>query len=179
MSKKRRMPNLGFKMMVWTYKLVDLIHTPQKKLDKFNIQEGDVVVDYGCGPGRYVAKAAEIVGHSGQVYATDIHKMAIDYTNRKFRAKGLKNVTTCLIENGKAPIENNVADAIYALDMFHHVDNPETFFADLYRIIKKNGKLYLEDGHQSRETTRNKIVKSDLWNIANESESYLNLVPKK
>lgn len=178
MSRKQRMPNLGFKMMVWTYKLVDLIHTPQKKLDKFNIQEGDVVVDYGCGPGRYVQKASELVGKNGKIYAADIHKMALNYTKKEVKKYKLENVIPCLINNGKSPIEDNVADKIYALDMFHHVHNPETFFSDLHRILKRDGKLYLEDGHQPRETARKKIAKSDLWNIANESESYLTLLPK-
>src|SRR6056297_714934 len=124
MSRKGKMPNLGFKMMVWTYNLIDLIHTPQKKMDRFEIQTGDVVVDYGCGPGRYVKKASQLVGQSGQVYAVDIHPLAIAYTSKLITKNNLQNVTPGLIENGIAPMEEHCADVVYALDMFHHVDNP-------------------------------------------------------
>jgi len=40
--------------------------------------KGMTVVDYGCGPGRYSIKFAEIVGNQGLVYAVDIHELAIE-----------------------------------------------------------------------------------------------------
>lgn len=35
--------------------------------------------------------------------------------------------------------------------MFHQVRNLNKFFKDLHKMIKKNGRLYLEDGHQPRK----------------------------
>jgi ubiquinone/menaquinone biosynthesis C-methylase UbiE len=177
MSSKRKMQNLSFKMMAWTFKVIDLIHNPHNKLEEFNIVKGDVVVDYGCGPGRYLQKAAELVGTEGKVYAVDVHPLAIDYVNEKIRKHKLDNVTPYLVENGTTQIESDSADIIYALDMFHAVDEPETFFRELDRISKKDGTLYLEDGHQSRQVSREKIALSNLWNIEEEIDNFLILTP--
>jgi len=179
MSSKRKMQNLGFKMMIWTFKVIDLIYNPQNKLEEFNIGKGDVVVDYGYGPGRYLQKAAELVGTEGKVYAVDVHPLAIDYVNEKIRKHKLENVKPYLVENGKTQIESDSADIIYALDMFHAVIKPETFFRELDRISKREGTLYLEDGHQSRQVSKKKIASSNLWKIKEEQNRMLILTSRK
>lgn len=178
MKRKKKIPNLGFKIMVGMYGLIDLFHTPQNKIAKFDINESDVVVDYGCGPGRYVKKASELVGKTGKVYAVDIHKMAIQYVDREIEKYKLENVESCLVQNGTTGIEDNSADVIFALDMFHHVDETEEFFLELHRIIKPEGILYLEDGHQARKLSKHKISRSNLWEIMKESSALIQLVPK-
>ncbi|WP_394706677.1 methyltransferase domain-containing protein [uncultured Draconibacterium sp.] len=42
-----------------------------------------MVVDYGCGPARYIKKASETTGPSGKVFAVDIHPTAVSNVNRK------------------------------------------------------------------------------------------------
>ncbi|WP_164522099.1 hypothetical protein [Halocella sp. SP3-1] len=41
------------------------------------------------------------------------------------------------------------------------------------RIIKQGGKLYIEDGHQSREESLKKIKESSLWEIEAKKDTYL------
>ena len=43
-----RMPNWAFKMMAFMFNLADKFKSPDKKLNPFNIQKGQTVVDYGC-----------------------------------------------------------------------------------------------------------------------------------
>jgi ubiquinone/menaquinone biosynthesis C-methylase UbiE len=59
------------------FKVRDLLQPPRKVLEEVGIKPGLRVLDYGCGPGGYVADAAERVGESGTVYALDIHPLAI------------------------------------------------------------------------------------------------------
>lgn len=77
--------DLGFKMMVWTFKIGDIFNPPGDILDEFNISEGDIVVDYGCGPGRYLKKASELVGDNGRVYAVDILEIALEYAEKEIK----------------------------------------------------------------------------------------------
>ena len=165
--------NLGFRMMVWTYKIRDLFSPAGEILEEFNINKGDTVVDYGCGPGRYLEKASNLVGNNGKVYAVDIHKLAIEYVKAEINEKNLQNVRTILVQNNGISIDDNIADVIYALDMFHHISNPKIFFQKLSKIIKKDGILYIEDGHQSREDSINKIKQSSLWKIEEQKQNYL------
>jgi ubiquinone/menaquinone biosynthesis C-methylase UbiE len=169
--------NMGYRFMVWTFWAMDLFVKPDRRLDEFNIQKGNVVVDYGCGPGRYIRKAAERVGPGGRVYAVDIHPMAIHIVRRKIETYHLANVVPVLLGAPGTVIEGHCADVVYALDMFHQVDDPVAFLADIHRLVKKEGVLYLEDGHQPRGQSLQKVQRSDLWRAAREHQRHLELMP--
>lgn len=170
---ENKLKNLGFRMMVWTYKIRDLFSPAGEILEEFNINKGDTVVDYGCGPGRYLKKASNLVGENGKVYAVDIHDLAIEYSKAEINQNNLQNVLPVLVQNNDISIDDNIADVIYALDMFHHISKPKIFFQKLSKIIKKDGILLIEDGHQSREDSINKIEQSSLWKIDEQKQNYL------
>jgi ubiquinone/menaquinone biosynthesis C-methylase UbiE len=170
-------PRFAYRMMIWTYGMVDLFSKPGKQLDGFDIRPGHTVVDYGCGPGRYLKKASELVGGAGKVYAADIHPMALEYSNKRMRRFGLENVETVLVSNNSSTIPEHCADRIYALDMFHHVNEPGPFLEELHRIAKPSCKLFIEDGHQSRDKTEKKLSSCGSWKIAAKKEKWVQLEP--
>lgn len=169
--------NSMYKMMVWTYKIQDMFSKPGDVLLRFEIKKGDTVVDYGCGPGRYIKKASELVGEKGKVIAADIHEIAIENVVRRIQRQTLKNVVPVLLGKNNEGVPESIADLVYALDMFHQVKDPVEFLSKIHRIIKENGFLYLEDGHQPREITLNKIAQSELWHVDSESDGYVRLKP--
>ena len=116
---------------------------------------------------------------TGKVFAVDIHEMALNYVDNKCKNYDLKNVDSFLVINDKTKIKPDSVDVIYALDMFHHISDAKPFLTELYRIIKKNGKFYLEDGHQSREKSLNKISQSNLWQLSEENQAFMVLTPRK
>jgi len=59
-------PELYFRVMVWLFKVRDLLRPRRHVLAEVNIQSGFCVLDYGCGPGSYTVIAARLVGESGQ-----------------------------------------------------------------------------------------------------------------
>ena len=57
------MSNMGFRLMSLIFDLVDLVHPYiDRRVTTFGIREGMTVVDYGCGPGRYTTRFAQLVG---------------------------------------------------------------------------------------------------------------------
>lgn len=166
-----------YRFMVWEYRIRDLFGRPEKALLPFGIRTGDTVVDYGCGPGRHIRKASELVGARGKVYAADISETAIGYVRRKVDQFGLANVVPVVTGRGGEQIPDHAADVVYALDMFHRVGDPEAFLAEIARIVKPDGVFYLEDGHQARRDTLRKAGRSDLWKVDAETERYLRLKP--
>jgi ubiquinone/menaquinone biosynthesis C-methylase UbiE len=170
---KDRMPDWSFRMMTSAFRIIDLFRNPAHFLNEFDIEPGMTIVDYGCGPGRYVPKASALVGPKGKVIAADVHELAITSVKRQIKKWKLNNVETALIKNNKAPIPDQSADMIYALDMFHMVSHPGEFFNELQRIIKPSGVLILEDGHQPRNESKAKLAKSGLWNIIEENNRYM------
>lgn len=177
MKSNKSMPKVAFEIMTGIFKIRDFFKDPSTKLNNFNIKAGDTVVDYGCGPGRYVKRAAAMVGEKGKVYAIDIHESAIKHVDNLINKYNLENVTPVLIKSGQTAIEENSADVVFALDMFHHVSDAKTFLQDIHRITKKDGRFYLEDGHQARSASLMKIQQSDLWKVEELRKSVIILKP--
>lgn len=180
-SKKRmeKMPNFTFKMMTLMFKIFDFFKPVENFIDTIDIKKGDTVIDYGCGPGRYIKKASENVGDNGKVYAVDVHELAIRAVQNKEKKYNLYNVIPILADEYSCNIEDNVADLIYTLDMFHIIKEPSPFLHELKRLVKKEGILIIEDGHQSRKKSKEKIEKSQTWKIINETDRYLKCKPIK
>jgi ubiquinone/menaquinone biosynthesis C-methylase UbiE len=174
-----RMPDWAFKAMAFMFSVTDLFISSSGKLDPFQIRHGQTVVDYGCGTGRYLKQASQLAGEQGTVYAVDIHELAIESAARLIRKYDLKNVSPVLASANAVGIPSGTADIVYALDMFHMVSDPNGFLKELCRIIKPGGVLYLEDGHQPRSTSKEKVNQSGCWEILEETRRYLKCSPKK
>ncbi len=171
------MPDIAFRMMSMSFQLIDLFNSPAKLLDEVGIEKGFTVIDYGCGPGRYIKKASQLVGENGKVIAVDIHKLAIESVKRKAHKHNLKNVTPVLANGYSCDIDQNTADLIYALDMFHMIEKPELLLKELHRLIKTDGILIIDDGHQPHEKAKAKVIDSKVWNIIEESKRFLKCNP--
>ncbi|UUX91973.1 class I SAM-dependent methyltransferase [Methanoplanus endosymbiosus] len=66
---------------------------------------------------------------------------------------------------------------IYALDMFHAVDDPKAFLTELHRVVKPDGVLIIDSGHQPVEDAKEKIVSSGLWEITEERDIFMRCSP--
>jgi ubiquinone/menaquinone biosynthesis C-methylase UbiE len=176
-SNMDRMPDIAFRGMSFLFWIWGIFGSPGKKLKKFGIKPGDVVVDYGCGPGNYIKDASLLAGGKGTVYAADIHELAIIAITKKIRKLNLSNVKTAHVKDYKCDIPENSVDVIYALDMFHMVKEPDLFLKELRRMLKKSGRLIIEDGHQPRGQSKQKISTTKLWNFKEETKGWLVCTP--
>jgi ubiquinone/menaquinone biosynthesis C-methylase UbiE len=168
-----KMPNIAFRIMTLIFKMRNAFKPMSRCLDKFGIKKGSIVIDYGCGPGMHIKRASELVGNEGLLYAVDIQELAIKSVKKLIRKYKLSNVETLQTDGNKVEISDNTADLIYALDMFHMVKDPKSFLLELNRIGKPDCILILEDGHQSRKKSKQKVGKSGCWEIEKEHKKYM------
>ena len=173
-----RMPDFAFKMMAFMFNVADIFKSPAKRLDPFQIKKGQTVIDYGSGTGRYIKQASELVGETGIVYPVDIQPLAIESAVRQIEKYNLKNVKPIQTDGKTVNIPSNTADVIYAFDMFHMVKDTEIFLKELHRMAKPDSTLYLEDGHQPRAKTKEKVLNSGYWVITEESKTFIKCKPK-
>jgi ubiquinone/menaquinone biosynthesis C-methylase UbiE len=173
------MPDLGFRLMSATFTLIDLLlpSRVEQRIGRFGIREGMTVVDYGCGPGRYATRIARLVGPAGRVFAVDIHELALDAVRRKMARERLDNIVPVLAHGYDSGLPDQTADVVCVLDMFFGVNEPTTLLREVHRIIRPDGLLILDDGHQSRATTLRKLNASALWRVEEESEDHLKCRP--
>jgi ubiquinone/menaquinone biosynthesis C-methylase UbiE len=174
-----RMPDLAFRIIALMFKIRDTFIQKDKLLDEFGIHQGQSIVDYGCGPGSYIRKASELVGTGGNVYAIDIHELAIESVKKRISRENLHNVTALVASKERCPLSDNSINIIYALDMFHMVANPIIFLKELNRICKPDGILFIDNGHQKRDTAKTKINASEAWKIMEEKRRYMKCRPIK
>jgi ubiquinone/menaquinone biosynthesis C-methylase UbiE len=173
-----RMSDLSFRGMELIFKFVDFIYPYiDKRVQGFGIQPGMTIVDYGCGPGRYTTRFAYLVGEGGNVFAVDVHELAIGVVKKKIEKQGLKTITPVLAQGYDSGIPDAVADIVCAIDMFFAIHNPTAFLAELKRITRAEGFLVIDDGHQSRSETKRKIIASGYWKIIEESKDHLKCKP--
>lgn len=168
------MSNASFRMMVLLFDAIDFFYPHvARRAKRFGIAAGMTVVDYGCGPGRYTVNFAALVGEKGKVYAIDIHALAIETVKKRVAKQGLRNVQAILIEGYDSTLPDESADVVCAIDMFFIIQSPSRFLAEIRRIVKKNGILVIDDGHQPRSVTKEKILDSGLWEIFEETRDHL------
>ncbi len=183
-QKTEKMPDMVFKLMILTYEIIDFIFPYVKnRIKNFNIKEEMTVVDYGCGPGRYTIPFSKIVGQKGEIYAVDIHQMAIEQVKKRIKKFNISNVKTKLasgIDDNKydTGLPEKIADVVCAFDMFFMIKKPTEFLAETSRILKDDGILIIDDGHQSRNTSKEKINNSNLFEIIEESKDHMKLKKK-
>lgn len=173
-----RMPDWAFKIMAFMFDVADTFKSPNRRLDTFEIKKGQTVVDWGSGTGRYLKQASELVGDKGTVYAVDIHNLAIEAAVRVADKYNLKNIHPVLTDGKKVAIPHLSADLVYALDMFHMVKDTDAFLKELGRITRTEGRLILEDGHQPRALSKEKVNHSGCWEIISETNAYMICRPK-
>ena len=61
------MASVGFKLMALAFRVRDLLRSRMGVLNEAGIEPGFCVLDYGCGPGRYMVPLAQLVGTSGEI----------------------------------------------------------------------------------------------------------------
>ena len=96
----------------------------------------------------------------------------------KAKSKNLGNVVPVLVTGYPVDIDSHSVDVIYALDMFHHIQDAAAFLKELHRLLKPNGTLYIESGHQRMVNAKQKIIKSGCWIIIKEERNMFKCSPK-
>lgn len=171
---RESIPNIAFKVMTVLMKLMDVfVQHSRKNFETLGLKPGQTVIDYGCGPARYIEFASNAVGKDGKVIAVDVHPLAIAKVKDKIAKHNLSNVEAVRAQGYTTPISAEIADVVYALDMFHMIEQPNEFLKELSRLAKKDGTIIIEDGHQPRTDTINKIDKSGFLKIVQENKSHV------
>lgn len=115
-------------------------------LVQLGVERGKVVLDFGCGPGKYCIPAAGLVGPEGTVYAVDKSEDALAAVARE--AEGLGNLTT-LNTGGRAAltVPDASCDLIIMFDVLQLLDDWEALFSESRRVLKPGGRLSIFPMH--------------------------------
>ena len=154
-----------YKINIWFYKFTDLIWNPRRHLKKIPLKEGMVVVDYGCGPGRYTIPIAKLVGSKGKVFAVDIQPLAIKTVKEKAARQGLTNIETILVDSYNTGIKGSNIDLILLIDTLHLINDHHALFREIHRLLKQDGFLFMDPGHMKMSKAREIVESTGFFTI--------------
>ena len=106
---------------------------------------GTIVADVGAGDGSYSFAAAERVGSSGRVFATEIDAKKLKELRAEVKKRNLQNVTVIESAEADTRLPTACCDAIFLRRVYHHLTKPVEFDANLIRSLKASGRLAIID----------------------------------
>ncbi|MBT3370430.1 MAG: methyltransferase domain-containing protein [Rhodospirillaceae bacterium] len=117
-----------------------------KLIEPAAISTGQVVADYGCGPGYLSVELAKRVGPDGHVHAFDINADFVERTTRRVADEGLaERVTVTHLTTDMLPLDDDCLDRLVVKNVMVYVDDPLSSFREFRRVVKPGGKVHAVD----------------------------------
>ncbi len=107
-------------------------------ISKLAMKKGYVVLDFGCGSGLTTLELARKVSNSGTIVAVDISENQLKKAFAKVeKATRISNVV--FIKESQLTFEPDYFDALTAVGVLEHLDNPEETLKRLFKNLRKGG----------------------------------------
>jgi ubiquinone/menaquinone biosynthesis C-methylase UbiE len=114
-----------------------------KVIALLSVQEDVHFLDVGCGTGWAVGRVADLVNGKGLFYGVDLSSKMIEKAKTSFG--GRDNFRFLQANSESIPLEDDFFDIIICTNSFHHYLNPDKALTEMYRLLRKGGKLFLLD----------------------------------
>jgi ubiquinone/menaquinone biosynthesis C-methylase UbiE len=118
-------------------------------------EEGMSALDVGCGMGFFSLPLAKLVGEKGRVVCVDLQEKMIKGLIARAKKAGLSERIDARVCSQSSLGVNDLAGKIdFALvfALVHEVPDKENLFSEIYRTMRRNGKLLVAEprGHVLR-----------------------------
>jgi ubiquinone/menaquinone biosynthesis C-methylase UbiE len=107
------------------------------------LQEGDQLLDVGCGDGLIGFGALQLVGEKGGVVFSDISRNLVDRCRETARVAGVSRRCSFLIASADdlAAVADTSVDVVTTRSVLIYVARKKESFAEFYRVLRPGGRL--------------------------------------
>lgn len=123
-----------------------------------NLPKGSTVLDLGSGWGGFANYAAKNYGWKIKGYT--LSKKQLKYCNELVDMNKLKNNITIRFKDMLTQLPNKQYDAVVLIESIEHVgkDRLQTYFDDLFKLVKPGGSLYIQSTGQYKSKTVDRFI---------------------
>jgi arsenite methyltransferase len=110
-----------------------------------HIQDGDAVLDIGCGVGVDTLVAAMMTGSKGKVVGIDLVPNMLERARINLAKTSLKNVEFLECSGESLPFENDSFDVVISNGAFNLIPDKAKALGEVFRILKPCGTFMIAD----------------------------------
>jgi ubiquinone/menaquinone biosynthesis C-methylase UbiE len=115
--------------------------------DAARIEPGQVIADFGCGPGHAAVEFARRVGPKGHVHALDINAEFVERAKAKAQQNGFADrITVHLLADDRMPFPAAALDRVVARNTIIYVSDPVATFTEFRRVLRPDGLAHAIEG---------------------------------
>ncbi len=181
-------------------KKLEKLNNPQRLKDippdyvweKLSMEKADVLVEIGAGTAFFSIAFLQHANHS-KIYACDMSEIMINWVKENVVQK-FPNIIPLKTEEHSIPLDDEIADLVFMINLHHELDNPILTIKEAYRILKPSGNIFIVDWKKKNmaegpptqikylpEQVKEQLVNSEFIhvNIFSELEKHFLLVGQK
>jgi SAM-dependent methyltransferase len=151
----------------------ELANVPDTAADSFagvanpfalgRLEDGERVVDLGCGAGTDSLVAAQMVGQNGHVTGVDMTPEMLEKARAATAELGMTNVDFLEGEIERLPLANESVDVVISNGVIDLVPDKDAVFAEIFRVLRPGGRMQVADVTIQKPVSEEGRRDIDLW----------------
>jgi ubiquinone/menaquinone biosynthesis C-methylase UbiE len=125
------------------YRARDVVRRRRLVLDALAAEDGERILDVGCGPGYYLAELATEVGEGGSVVGVDSSAPMLAVAER--RCATLLNTELREGDATALPAGDEDFDAVVSVQLLEYVPDVAAALSEMVRVLRPGGRAVLWD----------------------------------
>jgi len=120
-----------------------IIYLTEKTFNKFNVQNGNKVIDLGCGAGKDLMALGKMTGPEGEVVGVDLSQQMVNVASARVASE--KHIKVICGSADKTEYPDSYFDRARCERLLQHVPHPMDFINEMVRVTKSGGKIAVTD----------------------------------
>lgn len=117
---------------------------PEKVIEAFNLSKDATVIEIGSSTGYFAVRIATQIPEGKMIGYEPSQKMA-NYLQVRAEELGLTNIDARTTEPDGSISQEEVADLIFSVDVYHHLQDRVAYFSNIASNLKSDGVLVIID----------------------------------
>ena len=127
------------------------------------LDEGQTLLDIGCGAGVDLIFAAKRVGPAGKAVGVDLVEEMLDAARKNLRASGVQNAEVLRGSGEALEFEDGTFDAVISNGVFNLMPEKETAAFEAFRVLRPGGRLMIADQVLAAPLEKDLRARIDSW----------------